>query len=282
MKRKVLFVLIGLFGLVILCSCKQKPASRLLAIGKVDIVTCTWDDFYVSLKLISRELYENITVVATDASVEYRSSVSDAKKVILDETKEEVYSYSVKLQFLEPAVMKKITLQLDEVIADFGVGIVETVFLNQSLTPASKNESEHLEVFRLQDYLSVDAFVKPSQITLKVKNQTLNVIKIKDIALATRPKNVKVRLVKVLKQDPTLVSKDAKDYAYIYFENTCEDIMTTSIILQIDYEYLGETFVKYLPVEFGYTDLLHESSILGATVTEKALISGVVRAENPH
>ena len=74
--------------------------------------------------------------------------------------------------------------------------------------------------------------------------------------------NVKVRLVKVLKQDPTLVSKDAKDYAYIYFENTCEDIMTTSIILQIDYEYLGETFVKYLPVEFGYTDLLHESSIL--------------------
>ena len=52
--------------------------------------------------------------------------------------------------------------------------------------------------------------------------------------------------------------------------------------LQIDYEYLGETFVKYLPVEFGYTDLLHESSILGATVTEKALISGVVRAENPH
>ena len=120
MKRKVLFVLIGLFGLVIFCSCKQKPASRLLAIGKVDIVTCTGDDFYVSLKLISRELYENITVVATDASVEYRSSVSDAKKVILDETKEEVYSYSVKLQFLEPAVMKKITLQLDEVIADSG------------------------------------------------------------------------------------------------------------------------------------------------------------------
>ena len=91
--------------------------------------------------------------------------------------------------------------------------------------------------------------------------------------MATRP-NVKVFVA--LKDRPR-----KQDYAYI-FENTCEDIMTTSIILQIDYEYLGETFVKYLPVEFGYTDLLHESSILGATVTEKALISGVVRAENPH
>ena len=201
-------------------------------------------------------------------------------KVILDETKEEVYSIQSSCSFGTRSD-EKITLQLDEVIADFGWNRGNGV-LNQSLTPASKNESEHLEVFRLQDYLSVDAFVKPSQITLKVKNQTLNVIKIKDIALATRPKNVKVRLVKVLKQDPTLVSKDAKDYAYIYFENICEDIMTTSIILQIDYEYLGETFVKYLPVEFGYTDLLHENSILGATVTEKALISGVVRAENPH
>lgn len=282
MKRKVFCSLLVLIALFVITACQNKSSDKLFALGRVDIVTSTGDDFFVSLKLLSSEAYENITVMTTDASQECRSTVSEGKKVYLEERNEEVYSYIIKLQFLQPAVMKKITLQLDETIADFEVGVVETVFLNQEATTASKNESEHLQVLQLLDLTIAKSYIKPAKITLKLNNRTLNVIKIKEIALATRPKEISIRLVKVLKQDPTLVSIDAKEYAYLYFENTCEDVLSSSCIVKIDYEYMGETFVKYATVDYGYTDALHASNILGSSISEKALIPGVIRAQNPN
>ena len=107
MKRKVFCSLLVLIALFVITACQNKSSDKLLALGRVDIVTSTGDDFFVSLKLLSSEAYENITVVTTDASQECRSTVSEGKKVYLEERNEEVYSYIIKLQFLQPAVMKK-------------------------------------------------------------------------------------------------------------------------------------------------------------------------------
>ena len=111
MKRKVLFIADWLVWFGDSLFLQTKTCFEFLP-SKVDIVTCTGDDFYVSLASANF----GITVVATDASVEYRSSGKRCQKVILMKRKE--HSYSVKLQFY--AVMKNHS-QLDEVIADFGV-----------------------------------------------------------------------------------------------------------------------------------------------------------------
>ena len=61
MKRKVFCSLLVLIALFVMTACQNKSSDKLLALGRVDIVTSTGDDFFfVSLKLLSSEAYENI------------------------------------------------------------------------------------------------------------------------------------------------------------------------------------------------------------------------------
>lgn len=278
---KKIFLILGLLiGCIILFGCRSvQKDNKLVAIGKVDLVSFCEDSCPLSLKLITSDIINEIKVLSTDATENYTYIVEQPKYVSLIETNQKANLYLINFEFSKPTEMTKVSLQLDKEVYDFNIGKFKCVPYEKIVSTIVKEEEEHFQIIQAVPLEKAETYIYPTQISLYFKNTSSENIYINNISIADKSDKYNVKVLKAIQSADYLIPGENNNYAFVYYDTTDLTTMHTSSIIRIYYRYANENYCRYIRIDCGYTDELVRSVILENPIYRSTLSLGVVREQ---